>query len=222
MLLSVITPSVRPEGLKLVEKALNRQTFRDFEWIVQGREKPLSKGEVWSLNRDYNCAIRKSRGDLIVSWQDWTHAKPDCLERFVQHFKDEPKTLVTGVGNKYTDETWMVVSWQDPRKRSDQGSYYQCFFNDIEWNLCSVPREAIYAVGGFDESLDKLGYGMDGFSVVDRINLLGGYDFKIDQGIESFSLEHGRLPEWDEKNLVNKYQPIHKGYVDNPTLNFLP
>ncbi len=219
--ITVITPSVRPKGLKLVEKALKRQTFRDFDWIVQGRGGEVPEGCVWRLNRDYNIAIKKAKGELIVSWQDWTYANPDVLERFWNHYQEEPKTLVTGVGNKYQDDTWTVMTWKDPRERSDQGSYYQCYFNDIEWNFCAVPKQAIYDVGGFDEFLDQW-YGMDGYSVVDRINMIGGYDFKIDQGIKSYSLEHGRPPQWEEKNALHgPYNERRKDYLVNPLLPYL-
>lgn len=40
---------------------------------------------------------------------------------------------------------------------------------------------------------------MDGISIVDRLNLIGGYEFKLDQTNKSYSLEHGRLPDWEEK-----------------------
>lgn len=219
-MLSVITPTSRgKEAVELVEKALSRQTYQDFEWIVEEKSSHR-KGMVWNLNYDYNKAIKKSKGDLIISWQDWTYAKPDTLEKFAFHFTQEPKTLVTAVGNKYSDETWLVTTWQDPRKRSDQGTFYPCYFNDIEFNLCSIPRQALYDVGGFDESLDA-GYGMDGYSVVDRINLLGGYDFKIDQTIESFSLEHERPKDWEELNWIHRYVPIHDQYLKKPKLSFL-
>lgn len=220
-MISILTPSVRPEGLALVEKALSRQTYTDWEWIVQGRDGDLPDGLVWTLNRDYNKAIRKAKGDLIVSWQDWTYADPDTLEKFAFHYSQEPKTLVTAVGNKYANEEWLVKTWQDPRERDDQGTYYPCFFNDIEWNLCSVPKQALYDVGGFDEDLDKY-FGMDGFSVLERINLIGGYDFKIDQTIKSYSLEHGRPKDWEEKNALHgPYNEFSQRYLENPILPFL-
>lgn len=206
MRISVITPTVRLEGIKLVEKALDRQEFRDFEWIVQ-KGTSVKKSNCWSLNHDYNLALKKAKGELIVSWQDFTYAKPDTLSKFWFHFTQEPKTLVTGVGNKYKDDKFNVLTWKDPRQRTDQGTYYPCYWNDIEWNLCSCPIEALRAVGGFMEDLDKY-YGLDAYCVDERINEIGGYDFKIDQTIESFSLEHGRLsPDWDKFNWLaeNRY-----------------
>lgn len=238
MKISVITPTVRPDGIELVERALRIQTFTDFEWLIVAPHhnwvlrtkvesvkrllEPYKKeGTVWNLNRAYNYAIKKAQGDLIVSWQDWTYARPDTLERFYTHFEQEPKTLVTGVGNKYSDDTWTSEVWKDPRKRTDQGTYYPCYFNDIEFNFCSVPRQAFFDVGGFDEELDKM-YGMDGYSVVDRINMLGGYDFKIDQTIESYSLEHPRPEKWEELNAIHGFYTARRPfYLENPVLYYL-
>lgn len=251
MKISVITPTVRPEGLSLVEKALREQTFRDFEWIIvspkvyeilndphfsevlgcdkyefgpefrgksysilgkyEDKDAPFiavipepekEEGDVWSLNKAYNTAIKEAKGELIISWQDWTYAKPDTLEMFWQHFKDEPKTLVSAVGNKYETDSWDIMIWKDPRIRDDMPSFYPCYPNDIEWNLCSVPKQALHDVGGFDEGLDKW-FGMDGFSVNMRIWDLGGYDFKLDQSIKSYSLPHGRVDDWEEKNAIH-------------------
>lgn len=233
--ISVITPTVRLEGLKLIEKALRRQTLKDFEWIIVSPEKPenlsisfkwvkepeKAAGDVWTLNKAYNKAISQSCGTLIVSWQDFTSADPETLERFFFHHKLEPHVLVGAVGNKYTDETFTVQTWQDPRQRQDQGTYYPCFFQDIEWNLCAVPKLALESVGGFDENLDKH-YGMDGYSVNERIALVGGFDFKLDQSINSYSLEHGRVKDWEEKNALHgPYQERKKDYLKTPKLAYL-
>jgi len=216
--ISVITPSIRKEGLKLVSKALKKQTFRDFDWWVGAPFPPLEeinydywilddfKGGFWSLNRIYNKLIEHSRGELIVSWQDYTYAKPDALEKFWFHYQNNPRAIVTGVGNKYKDESWQVKIWQDPRERNDQGSFYECYPNDIEFNFCAVPREAFYQIGGFDEKMDFLGYGMDGISVVERLDALG-WKFYIDQTNKSYSLKHGRPKGWEKYNL------LHGGYI---------
>ena len=236
MKVSVFTPSIRIEGLKLVQKALKRQTYKNFEWIVCSPKVPevdciwlkdTHKGGYWTLNRAYNDLIEKAQGDLIISWQDYTFADPDCLEKFVAHFEAEPKTLVSAVGNKYTQiEPYpMLKVWQDPRESERYGSYYKCVYNDVEWNLSSIPKSALYDIGGFDERLDFEGFGMDGFAVNDRINSLGTYDFKIDQSIKSYSLPHDRHEDWDKFNLINggwilrKQKLIDKGVY--PKLNYL-
>lgn len=237
-MISVITPTIRPEGLKLVEKALKRQSFRDFEWIVVSPVYPgdlvipgasftyvidpgKNEGDYWSLYKSYNAGVKASQGELIISWQDWTYADPDALQRFWDHYKTEPKTLVTGVGNKYADDTFTVVSWKDPRERTDFGTFYPCYHNDIELNLASLPKEAIYAVGGFDEYFDKYS-SLCGLDVLARLNIVGGWDFKIDQSIKSYSLEHGRMPNWEENEpFKGPWQEKLKEYAQNPVLKYL-
>lgn len=229
--ISVITPTVRKEGLDLVRRALKRQTFADFEWLVGSSFDPEIpeavwmvddfKDGFWTLNRIYNRLIGRSSTELIISWQDFTFADPDTLEKFYFHFLSEPQTLVTAVGNKYEDESWLTPVWHDPRIRVDQGSFYPCYFCDIEYNLCSIPKKALLAVGGFDEGLDFEGLGMDGYSVSDRINILGGFDFKINQTIKSYSLPHGRMENWDKDNILHRYHSVHARYAINPILDFL-
>lgn len=233
--ISVICPTVRPEGLKLVEKALKRQTFRDFEFIVSSPAKvkikgfnidqlltdpPKKEGDYWAIYKSYNKCIRHAKGELVVSWQDFTYASPDALQRFWDHYQAEPKTLVTGIGDKYTDDTFTVVSWKDPREKADK-VFYDCRPSEIEWNFCAVPKEAIYAVGGFDEVLDKYS-SLCGLDVLDRLNMIGGWKFKIDQTIKSYSLEHGRLPGWEENLPFNgPYRERLIEYSKNPILGYL-
>ncbi len=246
--ISVITPTIRPEGLPLVRRALENQTFKDFEWIIVAPkeqfeairkivvygvqpfffkicEEPSKKGDFWNLNKAYNEGIRHADGELIVSWQDYTYAKPETLEKFWFFHEREPNILIGAVGNKYktvVPELGAMV-WKDPRERSDQGSYYLCDYPDIEWNLCSCPRQALYDIGGFDEELDSLGYGMDGYSVNERIFVLKKYDFKLNQEIKSYSLPHGRPKDWEEHNNIHQnYKKRQEFYVANgPVLPYL-
>lgn len=225
MLISVLTPTTRPEAMWLVAQALGEQEFRDFEWIISSPDKkvntvprrwdnsipikfladpPKPEKAFWTLNRAYNKLIKEAKGDLIVSLQDATYVKPDALSKFAYYFKNGYENfLIAGTGHKYEDKTWRKVVWQDPRRRLDQKTFYPCMWMDIEWNFCSAPKKAIYDVGGFDEKLDELGFGMDGYSINERVNDLGGYDFALDQTNESFSVTHGRLEGWDENNLLD-------------------
>lgn len=238
-MISVITPTVRKDRLAIVRKALKQQEFRAFEWLIGSSFDPEIpeaiwvkddfKGGVWTLNRCYNSLIKKAKGNLIVSWQDSIWANPNALWKFQFHFNTEPKTLVTGVGDQYSDKTWLNKVWSDPRKREDQGSLYKCNWQDIEWNFCSCPKQALVDIGGFDENLDFLGYGMDGYGVNNRIAALkAGYDFKIDQTNESFSIKHGRVggaKEWEKENLIHGgYEKRRQEMIDNdswPVLSFL-
>jgi hypothetical protein len=206
-MISIITPSIRKSGLEIVQKALRRQTFTDYEWLVGSpedygfgtwvKDPGKAEGDYWSIFKTYNALIKKAQGELVVSWQDHTFADPDCLEKFWLHYQTEPKTVVTAVGNKYKDDTWTAKTWQDPRERSDQGSYYGCNWNDIELNLASFPMQGLIDVGGFDEDMDKYS-SFCGLDVLHRLACTKEYDFKIDQTIKSYSTEHGRPPLWEE------------------------
>ncbi len=233
--ISVITPTIRPQGLKLVEKALRRQSFRDYEWIVSApsnvivkgfnidqllTDPPKNEGDYWAVYKAYNKAVKHAKGELIVSWQDFTYADPDALEKFWSQYKAEPNTLVTGIGNKYTDDTFTVVSWKDPRWKEGFG-FRGCNLNEIEWNFCSVPKKAIYSVGGFDETLDKYS-SLCGLDVLARLSIQGGWNFKIDQTNKSYSLEHGRMPNWEENLPFNgPWQQKLIEYRENCILGFL-
>lgn len=46
MKISVLTPSIRPEGLKIVEESLAKQTIKDFEWLIGSSFVPFYKGEA--------------------------------------------------------------------------------------------------------------------------------------------------------------------------------
>lgn len=219
--ISCVTCSIRPEGLKLVEKALRRQTFRDFEWIVQGKSRENEEGEYWTIYTDYNEAVKKAKGELIISLQDYTYLKPDALERFWKHYETDKTALVSAVGNKYQDDDFFVTTWSDPRQRDDQGSFYECNFNDIEWNACAVPKKAIYSVGGFDEELNKYS-SLCGLDVLARLLIIGGWKFYLDQSIKSYSLEHNRLPLWNERTPFNgAWENKLKEYRNKPILGYL-
>jgi hypothetical protein len=229
-MISVITVTCRPEGLDLLKKAMKQQTFKTFDWIIASPfdpgiygvkwipDVPKKEGDYWSIYTSYNNAVKEA-DDLIVSWQDYTYARPDTLERFYIHHLQEPKTLIGAVGNKYTDNTWTVETWRDPRIR-DRG-YYECPYQDIEWNLCAIPKDAIYSVGGFDETLNKYS-SLCGLDVLDRLNIKREYKFKLDESIRSYSLEHSRLPDWEKNNpLGGIYQKHREAYIEMPTLNWL-
>jgi hypothetical protein len=219
--ISILTPSIRKAGLKIVQKALNRQTFKDFEWLIGSSFDPQIKtakwikddfsGGVWTLNRIYNKLIKNAKSDLLISWQDYTFSDPNALEKFYYHFKNEPRTLVSGVGNKYKQvyPTPIGQTWQDPREHQNSNDCYSVNFNDIEFNFCSIPMVAFKAIGGFDEQMDYLGYGMDGYNVVHRLHDLGSFDFKIDQSLKSYSLDHDRVAQWDENNMLGDKYKAH-------------
>jgi len=231
--ISVISPSVRKAGLKVVARSLERQSFpqEDWEWIIVSpfdpeifsmdknwywiEDPPKNKGDYWNLNKAYNAALRKAEGQLIISWQDWLWAKEDALEKFWFWFKEKgDKWAVTGSGHQYQrlDEFGkpIIQIWTDPRRSNatKNGGAYEC--SPIEWeiNFASAPRKAFYDIGGFDEGLDKMA-GMDNVSICERMDELG-YRFWIDHGLECRGIKHGRLPEWDKMHAMHGFYEQRK------------
>ena len=227
--ISVVTPSVRLEGLETVKQSLARQTFREFEWIIvcppqmaeqlnpshhshqKARmldnktmvviEPPKNPEDTYALNRAWNEGFRHASGELIVSFLDMTWAPPDALQNFWYHYQDNPKSLVGGVGHQYEkvqNGKPEVLIWKDPRMRTDYGSFYEINPIDLEFCLTSVPKKAIYDIGGWDEKWDKYAALSEKEACL-RMDKLG-YKFYLDQSIEYRALTHPRLTKnWEER-----------------------
>lgn len=218
--ISIITPTVRREGLELISRSLETQIFTDFEWLIGSPFDPEIKGAkwikddfkggYWSLNRIYNRLFKEAKGELIVSWQDFIWATPHALSKFWHSYK-QTASPVTGVGDQYAklDEYGkpIIKVWSDPRKtdRYGENAFYRCNPEDWELNFCSIPRKLVFAIGGMDEELDFTGLGMDNVSIAERLDD-AGCDFYIDQGNECFGLKHSRRKDWD------KFHNMHSAY----------
>lgn len=217
-MISVVTPSVRVKGLGMVEKSLLRQTYKNFEWIVVSPREcptwiqspdlnlvwipdpPKKPGDYYGLNKAWNEAFRRCRGELVVSIVDLLWFPPDTLERLWAHYQANPKACIGAVGHQYDQ----IISgkpenkvWSDPRVRSGE-YFYQIPPIDMELCIASIPRKAIEDVGGVDENFDRYA-ALSEKEMNMRIEQLG-YTFHIDQSIEYRAFRHERLSlEWDEK-----------------------
>jgi hypothetical protein len=210
--------------LNIVKTSLDRQTERSFEWIIPTPKKyandvrnivgssgaiietPKKKDYmVWDLNSSYNLALKQARGKLIVSYQDGIWTKPDLLDAFWFHYKSGSRVVVGAIGDQYSsvDEYGMPTNrvWEDPRKRNDFGSFYECYPEDVEFSLAAIPYSGLVDIGGFDEELDRY-YSGDNVSVMHRLYDCG-YIPMLDQGIVYRAIKHGRAsPEWDAKHAI--------------------
>ncbi len=231
MRITVVTPSIRPEGLEIVAKSLVRQNFRRFEWLLgtpfvpkvdtEGIDdfewiKDDFKGGSWSLNRIYNKMFKKAQGDIIVTLQDWIWISPDGLQKFVDALEFlGGEGIVSGVGDQYErmgDFKPEVKIWNDPRKNTEQGTFYECYPNDVEWNWCAFPKKYIFKIGGMDEKLDVLGFGGDQLQVGERWDALG-YKSYLDQDNESFTVRHDRS-DFGGEDLWNENHTLFNGQYD--------
>jgi hypothetical protein len=236
--ISIITPSVRPEGLNIIEKCLKRQDFDGtWEWIVvmpkENHEKltvtpsllledpPRALGDFWSLCKGWNLAYARSKGKLLVKIQDkiWFHH--DTLSRFWFHYQNNPKALIGAWGNQYSDVDEygkpINVVWTDPRWRGDI-SFQSVPPSEMEMTMCSIPKQALEECGGIDEEYDKAN-GAQEKEMCFRLRKLG-WEFYIDHTIEYRAQHHGRLTEnWDDvyKNVTTPLFIRHMNELENGT-----
>ena len=111
MKISVITPSVRKELLKVVERCLARQTLQDYEWIVVSPEDygygdwiqdpPKRKGDFYSLNKAWNAGLKQATGELFVSIVDGLWFPPDVLQRLWDLYQHDSMTCIGLTGDQY-------------------------------------------------------------------------------------------------------------------------
>lgn len=216
--ISCVTPSVRPEMLEIVGKCLERQIFKEWEWLIGAPEKlfiPIdevlgnkynyrfiaepdkNKGDFYCLNKCWNRLFKQAQGELIVSIVDGLWFPLDTLTNLWAHYEANPKACITTVGNQY-DETLVAILWKDPRMRLDQGSFYQVDYPEMELCLASFPRQAVIDCKGIKSEFDKF-CALSEKEMCARMEKLG-YSLWIDQSIEYKAIYHDRIggrEEWD-------------------------
>lgn len=161
--ISIITCSIRPAGLEITQKCLAEQTFKEFEWI-QEISIP-EKGH--DLNQAYNRALRRARGELIVSLQDFIKVTPQYLDKFWKAYQEHPNTFMTAPVGKVDSPNYVGVPRWDWRAYKDA----KCRWNTWEIDSGAAPLDALKRVGGFDEALDGH-WSCDNVSVGKRAQIL--------------------------------------------------
>lgn len=214
MEITIITPTIRPEAIKLTEASLSRQTFRDFEWLIGSPFDPGMgtwvkddfEGGYWTFNRINTKLCKQAKGNLIVSLQDSIWIPPDALHKLYTNWK-ATNGAISGIGDQYSRLNTYgkpeVKVWTDPRRTDRYGSFYESQMPDWELNLGCVGRKELETVGYFDDQADFEGMGGDNLILGRRLEQIG-VKFYLDQTLESYTLRHGREhKQWDSHNLVN-------------------
>lgn len=169
--------------------------------IMLVNEPEKKDGEYYKLNSAWNTSFRLSEGEIIVSIVDGLWFPPDTLEKLWIHYQSNNKLCVGGIGHQYDriengKPEHMV--WRDPRARTDYGSFWEIKPIDFELCLASIPKQAIYDVGGVDENFDRYA-ALSEKEMCIRIDQLG-YKFYLDSSIEYRAIKHDRInSEWDKK-----------------------
>ena len=180
-IISVITPSIRKEGLKIVEDSLKQQTFRDFEWIVRYSE-PKEKCD---LCHQLNQALKLAKGKWVVMWQDWITAPEDGLEKFLK-VADEKKFITGSMG---ITKDWKTIKWD---WRAYRSGFQEIQFYEWEADWAIAPLKAFYELGGYDEEYDNY-WGMENVNLAFRAKKLG-YTFWVLPDNKAIHFSHPVAP----------------------------
>ncbi len=234
--ISIITPTVRPEGCEIIAKCLRKQDFQDFEWLIVApehlraeiesytasqphkfvAEPPRREGDFYRLCGAWNKAWANSQGKLSITIQDKIWFPPDMLSRFWEHYVSNPKAVVTAVGNHFSELDSIGKPqnqvWQDPRMRTDLGTFYEVAPSEIEFSVVSLPQQALIDSGGIDEIYDTCPAAGEKEMVFRMRDM--GYQMFIDQSIEYRAIHHGRLNENWDKEYIEKTTKIFINHMN--------
>lgn len=231
-MISVITPTARPELLPIIEKCLKRQDFEDWEWIIVSpkeintvtptlllKDPPKEPDDFWTLCKGWNKAYANAKGDLIVNIQDGIWFPPDILSKYWFHFINKPRILISAIGHQYDqfDELGMPIHkvWHDPRSKTGV-TFEEVPPSEMEMVMCSIPRQALEECGGIDEEYDKVN-GAQEKEMCWRLNKMN-WDFFIDHTIEYRAIHHPRLSEDWDKVYFEKTTPLFVRHMNELTL----
>lgn len=164
-MISVVTPSIRPKGLEIIQDCLKKQTLQDFEWLVE-----LGLGKEYDLNRAQNRMLRRAKGELIVFLQDFIQIPNNGLESFWNAYQSDKNTFFTAPVGKTLD--YKDISWD---WRTSPGASMDWTMWEIDW--AAAPLKAIRQIGGFDEWLDGKTWTFDNVNVGCRADM-AGFKFK--------------------------------------------
>jgi hypothetical protein len=203
--ISVLTPSIRPSGLAINMESLANQTFKDFEWLVEVGIP--HRGH--DLNASYNRLLKRAKGELIVSMQDWIKAPPDYLQKFWDAYQKFPNVFWTSPVGKVDDlgdissPRWDWRAWINDKEENKEmiEGRWDCW----EIDSGSAPLSALKEIGGFDEELDKY-WSSDNVNVGCRAEL-AGYQFK--------NLFYNPVVVWDHDKFTK--HPFREKF--NPSFN---
>lgn len=186
--ISVITPTIRPEGLKQLQECLQGQTFKDFEWLVEVG----LPDNGHDLNAAFNRMIKRAKGELIVFYEDYTTIKPDGLERFWKAYQEFPDTCFTSPLAKVVKfgdtPHW---DWRAHKQNEEQIDYTDCRWDTCELDWGAIPRKVLIEIGGFDEELDQF-WSCDNVNVGCRADL-AGYKFKCVFTNPAIAIDHDAI-----------------------------
>lgn len=182
MKISVLTPTIRPEeGLKRVAKSLRKQSFKNFEWLVE-----INITDKPDFNQAMNKMLKRAKGELIVILQDYIEIPENGLENFWNAYQKNPRILYTSAVVKIKKNKEKQYDW----RFYDMGIEYKNFMEwEIDW--ACAPKKMFFEVGGFDEYLDQA-WSFDNVNIGLRA-VMYGYKIKVLPGNTAYAIDHDEI-----------------------------
>lgn len=171
--ITVISPSIRPEGLLITQKCLAEQTFTEFEWLTE-----IGLKKEHDLNKALNRMLKRAKGELIVILQDYIRVPPNYLQKWWDAFKLHPDTFFTAPVGKVKSLDYkgeVAWDWRAWTEKDQMGDFMPGKWNCWEIDSGAAPLAALKKIGGFDEELDRY-WSCDNLNVGCRAEI-EGYKF---------------------------------------------
>lgn len=217
--ITVVTPTIRTDGLKIVRESLLKQTFKDFEWLVD-----INVTGEHDLNASFNKMIKQSKGELIVFCEDYNKLPPDALQKWWDAYQKHPDTLFTAPLGKVDNlmfnppAKWDWRAWSKDEKIED--------FMPSNWNTCeldwgAIPKKILLDIGGFEEKLDQW-WSCDNLAI-GKLAYLKGYKFMNYFGNPALVYDHDAfmIHPFRSKYNVEEVNKILDSYAPETTLPYL-
>jgi len=207
MKISIITPTIRPKGLAIIQKSLAQQTVQDFEWLIDIGIP--SRG--YDLNKALNRLLKRARGEWIVMWQDYIKAPPDALKKFLE--VADPKKFITGACGKTLNWKDIKWDWRANRKSFEEIEYYEW-----EADFAIVPLKAFYDIGGYDEEYDQY-WSNENVNTACRAKMLG-YTFWVLPNNQAIHFDHDKVFKHPFRHTFNP--DFHNKKLDDIKIGIAP
>jgi len=180
--ISVITPSIRPEYLSLTYECLKKQTYKDFEWLVD-IDMPSDK---FLLPKAMNRLVKRAQGEILVHLQDCIEIEPNFLEHVSNTYNGDFVTYPVGK----RDGDGVKWDWRKSSLRQAKEELQPQFW---EADLAVCPTRAIFDIGGYDEEFCD-GWSWDNVEVAYRAER-AGYKFRCDNQVWGVAIDHDKIVE---------------------------
>lgn len=177
---SVITPSIRPEFLDITQFCLEKQTDKDFDWLVEIG----LRNNGFRLPSDMNKALKRA-GDIVIILQDCIRV-PDNFIEYVKKLDLKNKA--------YTFPVSKVKSWgDDPVHDWRYTRDGRIAYREWETDLAVAPLKMFKDIGGYDEDFNN-GWSWDNVEVACRAEF-AGYEFFCNNKVLGTALDHDFVKE---------------------------